>query len=82
MHQVWGYGRVSIRGPNMKIWGRQNTICKRCHNPKTLTFETAYDDNIDGNYCIRYFERLCAGCLYWSGWIWLNNGQDKLSINA
>jgi hypothetical protein len=65
-----------------KKWGQQNTICKSCKNKSTQTFETAYDDFIDGSYCIRYFERLCASCLYWSGWIWLDNGQQKLTIDA
>lgn len=63
-------------------WGRQNTVCRVCRNPATQTFETAYDDNIEGHYCIRYFERLCASCLYWSAWILLNNGQDRVVIDA
>lgn len=66
----------------MNKWGRQNTKCLKCHNPATQTFETAYDDNVDGSYCIRYFERLCAVCLYWSGWILINNGETKVTIDA
>ena len=68
--------------PTYKVWGKQDTKCKKCKSPATKTFETAYDDNVDGWYCVRYFERLCAVCMYWSAWIWLNNGQEKVTINA
>jgi hypothetical protein len=68
--------------PTFKPWGKQDTICKKCKHPSTQTFETQYDDMIDGYYCIRYFERLCASCLYWSAWIWLNNGREKVTIDA
>jgi hypothetical protein len=63
-------------------WGKQNTICKKCKKPSTQTWETSYDDFVDGRYCIRYFERLCAVCLYWSAWIWLDNGREKVTIDA
>ena len=66
----------------MKIWGRQDIKCLRCKNSSVKTFETAYDDNVGGNYCVRYFDRFCVKCGYWSGWIWLNNGQIKIPIEA
>jgi hypothetical protein len=68
--------------PTIEKWGRQNTKCSQCKNPSTQTFETNYDENMEGNYCIRYFERLCSVCLYWSGWVWLNNGEIKVTIDA
>ncbi len=68
--------------PIYKAWGKQDTKCKKCKSPATKTFETAYDNNVDGWYCVRYFERLCAVCMYWSAWIWLNNGQEKVTIDA
>jgi uncharacterized protein with PIN domain len=66
----------------MNKWGRQNTKCPKCKNPATQTFETNYDERVSEAYCIRYFERLCAVCLYWSGWIWINNGRTKVTIDA
>ena len=61
----------------MTKWGKQNIICRKCKNPATLTYETARDSDFN-----RYFERLCAVCLYWSGWVWIDNGQTKVTIDA
>jgi hypothetical protein len=66
----------------MNKWGRQNTKCAKCKSPAVQTFETNFDYEVSEAYCVRYFERLCAVCLYWSGWIWLNNGRDKVTIDA
>ena len=66
----------------MKQWGRQNIKCTKCKSPAVQTFETNSDYEISETYCVRYFERLCAVCFYWSGWIWLNNGKDKVTIDA
>lgn len=64
----------------MNKWGKQNTICIRCKNPAVQTFETVNDGEYGEN---RYFERLCASCLYWSAWIWIGRGAEiKVTIDA
>ena len=68
--------------PLVKQWGRQDIKCTKCKEATVQTFETAYDYEVSNAYCVRYFERICASCLYWSGWIWLNNGQNKVVIDA
>jgi len=68
--------------PSVKEWGMQGVKCKKCKEPATQTYETAYDYEMSQAYCVRYFERICSSCLYWSGWILLNNGQDKVTIDA
>jgi hypothetical protein len=84
VHLVTGVlflGRViNYMSTKMKQWGKQYIKCPSCKTPSTMTFETAYDDLVSDSYCVRYFERLCANCLYWSGWIWVNNGKVKLPI--
>ena len=64
----------------MDKWGKQNVKCPDCKKPQLMTYETAYDYQVSNSYCVRYFERLCANCLYWCGWIWVDNGKIKLPI--
>ena len=67
-------------GQGLKLWGKQDTICPTCNSSATHTYATVEDDVMSESYCIRYFERLCAVCDYWSGWIWVNNGEIKIPI--
>ena len=46
-----------------------------------MTYEMLEDYEMSDSYMIRYFERLCSVCLYWSGWVWINNGRIKAEIN-
>ena len=66
----------------MKPWGQQNTKCKRCGHKSTQTFETASLPDDYGNEQARFFERLCAVCLYWSAFMYLYNGEYKVTIDA
>jgi hypothetical protein len=67
----------------MKPWGQQNTRCRICGNKTTQTCETAGLSYYEGsNTQARFFERLCSVCLYWSAFIYLDNGQAKVIIDA
>jgi hypothetical protein len=67
----------------MKPWGQQNTKCRICGNKTTQTFETAgVIPNDEGSEWARFFERLCSVCLYWSAFIYIDNGETKVIIDA
>jgi hypothetical protein len=67
-------------GERLKAWGKQDIKCLRCKNPAVKTYEILEDYEMSNSYMIRYFERLCSVCLYWSAWVLINNGKIKAEI--
>ena len=83
MYSMRLYERVPVSGyGSMTPWGQQNTKCRRCGNKSTQTYETAGLGDDYGNIEARFFERLCAVCLYWSAFMYLYNGEYKVIIDA
>jgi hypothetical protein len=64
----------------MKTWGKTDRICKKCKLDSVNTWETNFDETIENNYCIRWFEIFCQNCHDWSAWVLLDNGRKKVII--